>query len=178
VEAVYRSLVGHGYHGPAVAVFCAGDDRRAQGLVPDIRVSERYGVIGVADGHHRLGALKLLDERRLLRSPLIVVQLIPAHDTRVVRINHPDPSQTPVDIAEVETCFETQANVITPCDSYFEARLQDGSWVKISDAQPDIVIASQELLRRRRNGLIGRAHRWDGVISRAGEAFRRGARGV
>lgn len=144
---VYDSLLQLGYQGPAISVFYAYSDDPLSKIIDGSLLHIGYGEVGVADGHNRLEALRLLDMQGYLRSPYIPVQLVPAHDAELIyRIHIDDPAKEPLPLSVVENCFAEPMNIIPVINSCFTAKITDGSWVRVRDAQPDIVISKDNLL--------------------------------
>ena len=140
---VYDSMLRQGYNGPAISVFFPDDDAALSQVVDGSLLPLGYGQVGVADGHNRLEALRLLDMQGRLQSPYVPVQLIPAHDPELIcRIHIDDPAKEPLPLSVVESCFAEPMNVIPVINSCFAAKLTDGSWVRVRDAQPDIAVAT------------------------------------
>lgn len=150
-----RSMLEAGYHGPAISVFQVGSDEIYKNIKLDQQLSLEYGEIGVADGHHRLAAITQLSQKGLLKSPVIPVQLIPAHDTDVVRCTILPlvdgeailANEKPMLVEAVEAYFKNPHETI-PVDytTRFQARLKSGEWMWIRESQPDIIIGVEDLI--------------------------------
>jgi hypothetical protein len=145
-NTVYDAMKEQGYKGPALCVFSAGDDSALQNLKPESIIPARYGLVGIADGHNRLEALRLLDEEGLLRSRYVPVQVMPAHDQSVIRISTRDLDDPALQVKDIERHFVVPGSVISTINSYFETKLKDGSWVPLSEAQPDVLIPKKMFL--------------------------------
>lgn len=156
-EAVYESVVEDGYNGPAISAFFSFSDESLFDVDPNSVLDDiPYGTIGVADGHNRLETFRRLDMEGRLRSPIIPIQLVPAHNPLVVRlsdIEKPHPEELRVAcsycvgrLALVDECHIDPDLIIENNTTYFIAMLNDGTWSRIRSAQPDILIAKDKLL--------------------------------
>lgn len=125
---VYESMLERGYNGPPIAVFAS-----------------MKGVIGIADGHHRLKALKQLAREGKLKCTKIPMQIFDAH-ADIIRIAVMGKDENPLSLKEIEACFEEPNKAIPVCTSHFQTKLSNGDWVRLQLAQPNIVIAKPELL--------------------------------
>src|SRR5579863_4010618 len=99
-STVYKAIQENGYNGPALSVFYVGDDDELPNLKLGSLIEGEYGVVGIADGHNRLEAIRLLDEKGLLISHYIPVQVIPAHDASIVRISTRDVNDPALPVSE------------------------------------------------------------------------------
>jgi len=118
--------------------------------VKNKKINVKYGDVGVADGHHRFKSIKLLGERGLLKEVYVPVQLIPAHDTEVVRIGTLSQEEQPLSIQEIERCFKEPTKVIPLCTSHFQTKLADGDWQRLQFSQPDLVGKRDDLIEDKR----------------------------
>jgi hypothetical protein len=143
LNAVDESIRKNGYSGPAITVFECGNDIIYDTLVDGInRVdisSGKYGTFGIADGHNRLATLLSLIDQHVLKTSLIPVQIIPAHDSSMIRVGVSSEDEQPLTVAEIEGCF-TSKSLIIPANStaHFQALLSDGSWKRLKYSQPMI----------------------------------------
>lgn len=132
VEALVEAMVSAVYQGPPLAVVEAGNR------------------LGIADGHHRLQALKILRQRGLLRDPQVPVQVVPADRTDLVRLATMRSREEPLPLSAITACFTDPDAAIPPSGTtHFQARLNNGKWVRLAEAQPDIVITRDDLLHTR-----------------------------
>jgi len=147
-SVVYDSLLQQGYRGPAISVFFPYTDAALAEVESGGLLHLAYGEVGIADGHNRLEVLRLLDVQGRLASPYIPVQLIPAHDPQLIcRMHIDDPSKEPLPLTVVESCFAGPLKIIPVINSCFAAKLTDGTWVRVRDAQPDVIIPNHSLLK-------------------------------
>lgn len=155
--AVYESVVEKGYEGPAIAAFFSFTDEDMHFLGPDTYLEDiPYGTIGVADGHNRLETFRRLDAEGRLRSPIIPVQIVPAHNPRLVRLfdlANPHSEKFGETCASclgmlslIDTCHTERDMLIEDITTCFTGTLTDGVGMRIRCAQPDIVIPLDDLL--------------------------------
>jgi len=148
---VIESLIKFGYKGPAISVFETGKDSYyetiSQNTFNEFKIE--YGQIGVADGHNRLAALKDLDNQGKLKSRFLPVQIIPARNQSIVKIKVDDPKEEIWTIEQIESCFKEKEKTMQDSKntSHFEIAFMDGVWRRIREAQPDIYIPLDELIR-------------------------------
>jgi hypothetical protein len=156
-KAVYESIIEKGYEGPAIAAFFSFSDEDMHFLEPDSYLEDiPYGTIGVADGHNRLETFRRLDAVGLLRSPIIPVQIVPAHNPRLVRLfDLANPHSEKFDtscasclgmLALIDACHVERDMLVDDITACFTGKLTDGVGIRIRCAQPDIVIQRDELL--------------------------------
>jgi hypothetical protein len=155
-SAVYDSISDHGYEGPPISAFFSYNDYPLRYIGPNELIEVSYGVVGVADGHNRLEAFHRLDIEGRLRSPIIPVQLIPAHNPRHVSLfdlANPHPEQIGSmckkclgTLSLIDTCHLFRGLIIKDISECFLAKLTDGTDVRVRWGQPDIVIEKDELL--------------------------------
>lgn len=158
VLALVRSMLLNGLVGPAICVFQQQADTIFNGL-PDAQPTPvnvtSYGQIGVADGHHRLAAVAILDNMGLLKTPNIPVQFVPARQSDIIRMVTSEigdrplaPGEQPLGISDIEDCFRHAAQTIPPnLTVHFDVRFQDRSFNWIRLGQPDVVIARSDWLK-------------------------------
>lgn len=143
---IYDSILQIGYNGPPIAVFQAKADLLLETVGDNAQIDEDYGAIGVADGHHRLKAIQLLGRQGFLKDRLIPVQLIPVHNSEVIRIGTLSEAEKPLTIEEIEACFKEPNNIIPVCTSHFQTRLMNGQWARLRESQPDIIIKREDFI--------------------------------
>lgn len=144
LDSLLRSISVNGWNGPAISVFktCKDDRTIKDGQI----LSAQYGEFGVADGHNRLETLRRLDAQGLLKSKIIPVQLIPARNKDVIRIITLNPEDMLFSAEEIEACFSERTKFMPWSTSHFQAQLKDGSWLRLRECQPDLLIGKLELL--------------------------------
>jgi hypothetical protein len=146
-KPVYDSMLARGYFGPLIAVFQAQVDTLFNAAGPRTHIDHPYGEIGVADGHHRYKAIQRLAHEGLLKSEMIPVQLIAAHKPEIILICTLTSDEAPLAIEEIEACFVDPSKAIPICSSHFQTRLSNGNWVRLQEAQPDVIIAKADFLK-------------------------------
>jgi hypothetical protein len=144
-ELVYNSMTDIGYRGPAISTFFALSDDWMDDVEPfSVLEDMPYGVVGVADGHNRLETFRLLDGERRLRSPIIPVQLVPAHNPWLIHLYddekpHPEELRSACGycvgrLALIDECHMDPERVIENNTTYYAARLDDGASSRIRSA--------------------------------------------
>lgn len=148
---VVESLIKYGYKGPAISVFETENDSFYESISKNTfdRFEIEYGKIGVADGHNRLAALKELDVQGKLKTRFLPVQLIPARKPEIVVIKVENDDEKIWTIEQIESCFEVDDKTMQDSKntSHFEVAFSDGIWRRIREAQPDIEIPLNELIK-------------------------------
>jgi hypothetical protein len=147
VERFVNEILKDGYTWPPIAVFQTGSDELFKTVKNNDRVELKFGEVGVADGHHRFAAIGLLGICGLLRDHYIPVQVIPAHDSSLIR-NIPDSKQSAVSIAEIESRFSDPSNKFPIMTTRFSTRLKTGEWVPLRECQPDMLIEPDTLVKK------------------------------
>ena len=150
LEALLTAFLSQGYQGPPVSVLHRDSDTLFSSLQteePLLLTTISYGDIGVADGHHRLQALRVLDWANLLAVRELPFQLVPARNPDIVRLASSIPETKPFTLTEIVACFPDERTVISDCATYFEARLADGTWQRLQESQPDVHIPLEDLVR-------------------------------
>jgi hypothetical protein len=147
IHELTKSILKTGYQGPPLAVFQAGSDQWFESASEGQTLHVNVGDIGIADGHHRLQAISMLDQEGLLQNPFIPVQLVPAHHHDLIRLASMRREEQPLPITAIEACFVEVGAAIPPSGtSHFQSKLKNGNWVRLAQAQPDIVIDRDHLL--------------------------------
>jgi hypothetical protein len=144
VDRLERQMLEAGYQFAPLAVFQAGSDRLFTTARDNELLRVKLGEIGVADGHHRLAALRSLSERGRLREPVVPVQLMPAHDETRVRYLVLSGEQLPLE--KVEEIFKAPGHNLPVTTTRFLTLMKTGDWAYVQDAQPDLLIEPAELL--------------------------------
>jgi len=148
LNEIEASIRERGYDGPVITVF----EQHRDDLYNQINGRETlshitFGQLGVADGHHRLEAIRRLALRHQLPNMLIPCQLIPAHDPDCIKLATLHDNETPLELTAIEDCFMNPDAIIPPASTtHFQARLKDGRWVRLANATPNLRISIAELL--------------------------------
>jgi hypothetical protein len=100
---------------------------------------------------------RLLDQLGLLKTQLVPVQLIPARDQSIIRIGTLKDHETPLSVVQIESCFAEPGAVIPPqLTSHFQVSFRDGTWDRVREGQPDVVIAKADFLDLNRLEVLAR----------------------
>lgn len=138
------SLLSNGYRGPAISVLESGNDSIYESLEQNktkVFDNLRYGQVGIADGHNRLAALRILESLGLLKLKHFPVQIIPGRKPNLVAIRVSKEGETPLTIEDIEKCFTDPNEIIDPdSTSHFEAAFLDNKWRRVREGQPDMII--------------------------------------
>lgn len=147
---VLNSLLSNGYRGPAISVLESSNDSIYESLEPNktkVFDNLRYGQVGIADGHNRLAALRILNSLGLLKLKHFPVQIIPGRKPELVAIRASKEEETPLTVEDIEKCFTDPNETIDPSStSHFEAAFRDNKWRRVREGQPDIVINREDLI--------------------------------
>ncbi len=145
---VLKSILRRGYSGPPIAVIEHGRDHIYQSdkIAPFSYVELiKHGQVGVADGHHRITALRILSSLSLLNLSIIPVQIIPARDSSVVKIAVNKQKENIITLADIEKCFPVPEKIMLPSTTTFKVKLSTDEWVRLRDGQPDVLIPPTQL---------------------------------
>lgn len=147
-KTVYNSILENGYQGPPISIIEKGQDKIFNDLPDNSNLIIEYGQVGIADGHNRLAALRVLNEEGKLRESMIPVQIIPGRQPNLVRIATLDEKETPLTINEIENNFTVEQSVIKKIStSHFQGKLSTGGFARIRETQPDMIVDKIVLLR-------------------------------
>ena len=133
------------YRGPAIAVAQEDGsdalylDGKDSGPIYDV---SEYGDLGVLDGRHRL------EKSRLLRWPLVPIQIFPVRDPRLVLGTWLQDFE-PLKIEDVLTYFKHPDLHVLPKATKFQAVGTDGNLYRLSEIQPQVRISAKALSQRR-----------------------------
>lgn len=155
------NMLSHGYEGPAISVFQRQTDaiyHELPAAIPTQLALTEYGKLGVADGHHRLATISILDRLHLLKSPIIPAQLLPVRED-IIRIETTkidgsplSSRQKPLTITDIESYFPYPDRTIPPTiTTRFEVKFHDGSYDRVRNGQPDVVVSRLSLLEQAYN---------------------------
>ncbi len=150
VQSILNSLLKYGYEGPAIsAIEREGDVIYDTILTNQVQVLDNisYGQLGIADGHNRLEALKILQAQKILKHQYIPIQIIPGRKPEIVSLRASKIDETPLTIEQIESCFTNPNLTIDPkSTTHFEAAFRDGQWRRVREGQPNIIIKREELI--------------------------------